>query len=111
MLWKSPVTNPNQVSDASSVKRSATECLVAWVANRPCVNRAEWTPSELQQLRLLTLEYPPNKVNWVQVAEKLGVSPASSDVNIVSEVQNLDEPHPHRLHAAGNLSTPSLLDA
>jgi hypothetical protein len=63
-----------QISDTSSVKRNATECRVAWAANRPCVNRAPWTPSELRQLHSLISGYPPNKVSWAEVAEKLGVS-------------------------------------
>lgn len=92
------------------MKRNATECRVTWIANRPHVNRGPWTPDELRQLNSLILKYPLNKVDWVEVAEKLEVSRIIGHFSH-PEIQYLDEPHPFRLHATGKLSSASLLDA
>ncbi|KIM45842.1 hypothetical protein M413DRAFT_440894 [Hebeloma cylindrosporum] len=66
-----------KVSDASSVKRNATECRVVWVSDRhPRINHGEWTTSELEKLNSITSGYGQAnmKVDWVQVAESLGTN-------------------------------------
>jgi len=65
-----------QVSDASSVKRTAVDCRTVWIGDQhPRFNHAEWTSEEVSKLNTLLSTYVQKKetVNWVSVAEQLGV--------------------------------------
>jgi hypothetical protein len=59
------------------VKRTAVDCQIVWIADKhPAVNHAEWSEDELNKLNLLVSHYAKEKtpVDWVKVAENLGVS-------------------------------------
>lgn len=65
-----------KVSDASSVKRTATDCRVCWIGDRhPKINHSEWAALEVTKLSELVSEVLKEKstVDWVEVAKQLGV--------------------------------------
>ncbi|KAF8974614.1 hypothetical protein BDZ97DRAFT_38184 [Flammula alnicola] len=66
-----------KVSDASSVKRTATDCQITWIADKhPTVNHAEWSADEIDRLNSLVSEYTREKktIDWVTIAQKLGTN-------------------------------------
>ncbi|KAF9563717.1 hypothetical protein CPC08DRAFT_632473 [Agrocybe pediades] len=70
------------VSDASSVKRTPTECKIAWIGYRhPRINHADWTASEISELNSIIQEYTKEKlaIDWVKVAERLGTNRTAID--------------------------------
>ncbi|KAF8803849.1 hypothetical protein BYT27DRAFT_7108914, partial [Phlegmacium glaucopus] len=66
-----------RVSDASSVKRTATDCRVCWIGDRhPKINHGEWAAPEVAKLNGLVSEVLEEKgmVDWVEVAKQLGTN-------------------------------------
>lgn len=66
-----------KVSDVSKVKYTADECRIRWLGDRhPQINHNEWTASELKNLGVLVSTYrdKSSKVDWVEVAAKLGTN-------------------------------------
>ena len=64
------------MSDASSVKRTAVDCRIIWVADKhPSVNHTVWSEDEINALNELVSQYTKDKkaVDWVDISEKLGV--------------------------------------
>lgn len=73
------------MSDVSVIPRTAKECETKWLGDRhPKINRGAWGSGETAQLTELARSYGENRVNWKEVAEKLGVSPQPfvSDENL-----------------------------
>lgn len=69
-----------QVSTHSNTKRTADECRIKWSGDRhPQINHGDWAASELEQLRDLvsTQLDEAGRVDWVDVAKKLGVRSSS----------------------------------
>lgn len=67
---------PNhQVSSASAtVQRTARECEIRWLGElHPQFNNAQWTQSEIVRVKQLVANANEGDVDWVEVAEKLGV--------------------------------------
>jgi hypothetical protein len=64
-----------KVSASSTRKRDAQDCKIIWMADRNTVaNREEWTDTELERLTEIVNNLPKqNKIDWVDVANKLGV--------------------------------------
>ena len=65
-----------QVSEAanSSVQRTAKECEIRWLGERhPQYNHAQWSQSEIAKVRELVDGAREGEVDWVKIAEKLGV--------------------------------------
>ena len=57
-------------------ERNAKECEIRWLGYlHPDINRAAWTPNEIERLQDIVAEYTNNKtdVDWTEIAEKLGV--------------------------------------
>lgn len=56
--------------------RSAVECRITWLSNKsPTVNHSDWSQPELHQLAGLVADYELRQeaINWVSVAQQLGV--------------------------------------
>lgn len=63
-----------QVSDTSSVKRTAEECKIKWIGElSTAVNRGPWKPPEVQKLQQIVKSKANQTVNWVEVSKALGV--------------------------------------
>ena len=59
------------------MKRTATDCQIVWKADKhPAVNHAGWSEDELNTLNLLVSQYTKENttLDWLKIAEKLGVS-------------------------------------
>lgn len=63
-----------EVSDGSSTKRSAVDCKVIWLGDKnPEINHSEWKEDEVNALKRIVAS-ENGQVDWVKVAEALGVS-------------------------------------
>ncbi|KIK08551.1 hypothetical protein K443DRAFT_672566 [Laccaria amethystina LaAM-08-1] len=66
-----------KVSDVSKVKYTADECRIRWLGDgHPQINHDDWTASEVKNLGVLVSTYIDKfgKVDWVDVAAKLGTN-------------------------------------
>ncbi|KAF4574739.1 hypothetical protein EYR36_006089 [Pleurotus pulmonarius] len=69
-----------KVSDVSVIPRTAKECETKWLGDRhPKINRGTWGSGETAQLTELARSYGENRVNWKEVAEKLGTNRTPMD--------------------------------
>lgn len=96
------------------MKRNATECRIAWVANRhPRINHAEWSPAELGTLKSFVMEYQQRNapIDWVEVSEKLGVNPTAITREISTKIQNLDQSHSGGVYEKESVSSSFKLDS
>ena len=58
----------------STVQRTAKECEIRWLGERhPQFNHAQWSQSEIAKVRELVDGAREGEVDWVEIAEKLGV--------------------------------------
>jgi hypothetical protein len=56
------------------VHRTPRECEIRWVGDQhPRINHDAWKEQEVTELKSLVSLYGQSQVNWVEVAEKLGV--------------------------------------
>ena len=56
------------------MQRTAKECEIRWLGElHPDFNDAQWTQSEIAKVRQLVAGAREGEVDWVDVAEKLGV--------------------------------------
>lgn len=56
------------------MQRTATECEIRWLGERhPQFNDAQWTKSEIAKVKELVGDAREGEVDWVEIAEKLGV--------------------------------------
>ncbi len=56
------------------MQRTAKECEIRWLGERhPQFNVAQWTKSEIAKVKELVGSAREGEVDWVEIAEKLGV--------------------------------------
>ena len=56
------------------MQRTAKECEIRWLGERhPRFNHAQWTQSEIIKVKELVAGAREGEVDWVEIAEKLGV--------------------------------------
>lgn len=55
--------------------RTARECEIKWLGDQhPEFNHEPWTQEEIKNLKVLVAEINDGQPDWVDIAEKLGVS-------------------------------------
>lgn len=63
-----------QVSTVANQPRTAQDCAILWLGDRhPKFVHTVWAPAEIAQLQALVKSAPKGPVNWVDIAESLGV--------------------------------------
>lgn len=61
-------------SSLSGDHRSAKACEIKWLGERhPRFNHSQWMQPEIDRVKELVSGSGPGQVNWVYIAEKLGV--------------------------------------
>jgi hypothetical protein len=57
-----------------NIPRTADECRIRWLGDKhPDLNHEPWTPTELEKLTTLISDKLEGEIDWVDVAQKLGV--------------------------------------
>ncbi|KAL0949547.1 hypothetical protein HGRIS_009596 [Hohenbuehelia grisea] len=62
-----------KVTDTSNVHRTPKECQVRWLGDRhPLINHEPWKTEEIETLKKIVSEMSEDRINWTEVAQKLG---------------------------------------
>jgi len=104
-----------QVSLSSNINRTAEQCRIKWLGDRhPRINHGAWSASELEDLKRLVTEQQginDGKVDWVHVAQTLGVLYRPSSFSPDADAHPFsDKPDPDRLHAPRNSATAAYME-
>lgn len=102
-----------QVSTAANFPRTAQDCAIRWLGDRhPQFVHTAWTASEIEKLQTLVENAPERPLDWVEIANKLGVRlyvgfRLSTRLILRGD---LDESHAVGLHAPRFTETTSCLE-
>ena len=77
---------------STTVRQSARECEIRWLGERhPQFNNAPWTQSEIARVKQLVATANEGEVDWVEIAQKLGVRLYTCNLALLTENRSLPQ--------------------
>ena len=101
-------------SASTTVQRTAKECEIRWLGERhPQFNDTQWTKSEIAKVKELVGGAGEGQVDWVEVAEKLGVrcQRLQRCLRLLADFSWLDWTHSSGLYAQCHHTTDAYMDS